>query len=211
MTNCFHSFVQTIKPENDQFVKITEKEYWQSVWDKFRDGDREAFKTIYNEFIDVLFAYGSRITSNTSLLEDAIQDVFVDVYTYGKKLNHPEFLQYYLFKTLKNNIVRKLKENRRFDYSSNDELLFELKFPIEEQDNEQLDEQRLLLKEEIKNLDSRKRELLFLKFNSGLTYNEIGLLLNLKPDTVKKQIQRTLKYFKERFQGQSFQFFAFFF
>ena len=34
------------------------------MWNKFRDGDREAFKTNYNEFIDVLFAYGSRITSN---------------------------------------------------------------------------------------------------------------------------------------------------
>ena len=191
-------------------MKTSEKEYWQSVWDRFRDGDREAFKTIYNEFIDVLFAYGSRITSNTSLLEDAIQDVFIDVYTYGKKLNHPEFLQYYLFRCLKNNILRKLKENRRFESSNNDELAFELKFPIEQQDNEQLDEQLLLLKEETENLDSRKRELLFLKFNSGLTYNEIGQLLNLKPDTVKKQVQRTLKYFKERFQNKSFQFFTFF-
>ncbi len=192
-------------------VKNTEKEYWQSVWDKFRDGDREAFKTIYNEFIDVLFAYGSKITTNTCLLEDAIQDVFVDVYTYGQKLRHPEFLQYYLFKSLKNNIVRKLKENRRFESSNNDELAFELKFPIEEQDNEELDEQLLLLQKEIKNLDSQKREVLFLKFNSGLTYTEIGLLLNLKPDTVKKQVQRTLKYFKERFQGKSFQFFALFY
>lgn len=160
-------------------VKNTEKEYWQSVWDKFRDGDREAFKTIYNEFIDVLFAYGSKITTNTCLLEDAIQDVFVDVYTYGQKLRHPEFLQYYLFKSLKNNIVRKLKENRRFESSNNDELAFELKFPIEEQDNEELDEQLLLLQKEIKNLDSQKREVLFLKFNSGLTYTEIGLFLKI--------------------------------
>jgi RNA polymerase sigma factor (sigma-70 family) len=192
-------------------VKTTEKEYWQSVWDKFRDGDHGAFKTIYNEFIDVLFAYGSKITANQCLLEDAIQDVFVDIYSYGKKLNHPEYLQYYLFRCLKNNIVRKLKENRRFEPSSDDELVFELKFPIEEQDNEELDEQLLLLREEIKNLDSRKRELLFLKFNSGLTYKEIGLLLHLKPDTVKKQVQRTLKYFKERFQNRSFNFFAFFY
>lgn len=192
-------------------MKTTEKEYWQSVWDKFRDGDSGAFKTIYNEFIDVLFAYGSKITTNQCLLEDAIQDVFVDIYTYGKKLNRPEYLQYYLFRCLKNNIVRKLKENRRFESSHNDEHVFELKFPIEEQDNEELDEQLSLLREEIKNLDSRKRELLFLKFNSGLTYTEIGLLLNLKPDTVKKQVQRTLKYFKEHFQGKSFNFFVMFY
>jgi RNA polymerase sigma factor (sigma-70 family) len=191
-------------------VKSTEKEYWQMVWDKFREGDREAFKTIYNEFIDVLFAYGSKITSNNFLLEDAIQDVFVDIYSYGKKLNHPEYLEYYLFKTLKNNIIRKLKENRRFDYSEGGEYNFELKFPAEDPENEEqrLEKQLKLLKEEIKNLDSKKRELLFLKFNSGLTYTEIGLLLDLKPDTVKKQVHRILQYFKQRFQNKFFDFFV---
>lgn len=190
-------------------MKSTEKEYWQMVWDKFREGDREAFKTIYNEFINILFAYGSRITRDNSLLEDAIQDVFIDIYSYSKKLHHPEYLEFYLLKTLKNNLVGKLKENRRFDYGEGNEFLFELKFPIEEPnlDEQQLEKQIFLLKEEIKNLDNRKRELLFLKFNSGLTYTEIGLLLNLKPDTVKKQVQRILKYFRVRFQNNFFELF----
>ncbi|QGY42477.1 sigma-70 family RNA polymerase sigma factor [Maribellus comscasis] len=190
-------------------MKGTEKEYWQMVWDKFREGDREAFRTIYNEFIDVLFAYGSKLTSNNFLLEDAIQDVFINIYSYGKKLQHPEYLEYYLFKTLKHNIVRKLKESRRFDYGEENEFLFNLKFPVEDSnlDEQQLEKQISLLKQEIKNLDSRKRELLFLKFNSGLTYTEIGLLLDLKPDTVKKQVQRILAYFRKRFQNNFFELF----
>ena len=190
-------------------MKSTEREYWQLVWEKFRSGDREAFNTIYTEFIDSLFAYGSRITSDVCLLEDAIQEVFIDIYSYGKKLNHPEFLEYYLFKTLKNNIIRKLKEKRRFDYSKNDETSFELKFPIEEPftDEPELEKQLLALREEINNLDTKKRELLFLKFNSGLTYAEIGLILNLKPDTVKKQVQRILAYFRKRFQNNFFELF----
>jgi RNA polymerase sigma factor (sigma-70 family) len=174
-----------------------DKEYWQLVWDNFKAGDRQAFETIYNEFVDVLFAYGSKITSNKALLEDAIQDVFIDVYTYGKSLRHPELLEFYLFKVLKRNLIHKLKENSRFDHSTEVQDHFDLKFPVEfiEQEKQELEKQCKLLQLEIQNLDARKRELLFLKFNSGLTYAEIGQLLNMKPDTAKKQVRRIIKYF----------------
>jgi hypothetical protein len=38
-----------------------DKEYWQLLWDKFKAGDKKAFETIYNEFVDVLFDYGAKI------------------------------------------------------------------------------------------------------------------------------------------------------
>ena len=177
-----------------------DKEYWQLIWDKFRAGDRLAFETIYNEFIDSLFAYGSKITKNRAILEDAIQDVFLDVYTYGKNLRQPEFLEFYLFKSLRRNLVRKLKENRRFEHSNEFQNFIDLKFPVELIDHEKqlLEKQCKILQFEIQSLNARNRELLYLKFNSGLTYNEIGQLLNIKPDTVKKRVRRIIKYFHNR-------------
>ena len=175
-----------------------DKDYWQYVWDKFRSGDRGAFESIYHEFADALFSYGSRFTHDKGLLEDAIQDVFVDAYTYGRKLRQPEYLGYYLHKSLKNNLIRKITENRHSVYDD-DQKVFELRFPVEETDDLILQEEEWLirLQDEISNLDSGKRELLFLKFNSGLTYTEIGKLLDIHPETVKKQVQRLLKYFRK--------------
>lgn len=177
-----------------------DKEYWQHIWTKFKAGDKEAFETIYNEFIDVLFDYGAKICSDKALVEDAIQDLFIDIYKYSICLNHPEYLEFYLLKSLKRNIIRKLKENRRFDYADDNSEKFNLKFLIEEeQENENLRGHLNLLQKEIKNLDTKKRELIFLKFNSGLTYVEIGNLLDMKPDTVKKQIQRLIKTIRGKF------------
>jgi len=176
-----------------------DKEYWQFIWDKFRNGDSNAFETIYDEFIDVLFAYGFKITDNRALLEDAIQDVFINIYTYGKKLRHPELLEFYLFKTLKRNIIRKKKENRLFKITSDPACEFELKFPLEdfEADMRQKENRLQFLYDEIQNLDAKKKELLFLRFNSGLTYVEIGKLLNMKPDTAKKQVKRIIHYLQK--------------
>lgn len=180
-------------------MKNTEREYWQLVWEKFRNGDREAFKTIYNEFIDSLFVYGTKITSDRELLKDAIQDLFIDVYTYGTKLRQPELLEFYLFKSLKRNLIKKLKETQKF--TSTKEFLekFELQFTIEEEIfGDESDERLVSLQKEINNLEPSKKELLFLKFNSGLSYKEIGKILDMKPDTAKKQVYRLLKQIREK-------------
>lgn len=170
------------------------KEYWQLLWNNFKAGDKKAFETIYNEFFDVLFDYGCKITSDKAIVEDAIQDLFIDIYKYSIRLRHPEYLEFYLFKSLKRIIIRKLIENRKFDYADDSPEKFNLKFQIEEEtQNENLEGHLNLLQKEIKNLDAKKRELIYLKFNSGMTYVEIGKLLDMKPDTVKKQIQRLIK------------------
>ena len=176
----------------------SEREYWQLIWDKFKSGDRNAFETIYSEYIDTLFAYGARLTSDRYLLEDSIQDLFIDIYTYKSGLRNPDFLEYYLFKSLKRNIFRKLKDRNRFDHSDSVKEEFDLKFSIEEYKYEIDDERLRSLQKEVQNLSARQRELIYLKFNSGLTYNEIGKLLDLKPDTVKKQVYRLLKQIRTK-------------
>lgn len=175
---------------------MADREYWQIIWEKFRSGDPSAFETIYNEYVDALFSYGSRITSHRALLEDAIQDVFIDIYSYGSALRKPESLEYYLFKTLKRIIYKKLKEKYRFTHPEQLVEQFDIHFSLENTERDISDEHILKLKKELQNLESKKRELLFLKFNSALTYNEIGKLIGLSPDAVKKQVHRLLKYLR---------------
>lgn len=176
-------------------------EYWQMVWNNFKAGDRDAFQTIYNEFVDALFSYGHKITSDRDLVKDSIQDLFIDVYTYGSKLNKPESLEFYLYKTLKRIIIRKLIEQKK--HTSVEELknLFELEFYSDEvASNGEQEEQFTELKKELSNLTPSKRELLFLKFNSGLTYEEIGKILDVKPNTVKKQVYRLLDQLRKNIE-----------
>ena len=67
---------------------------------------------------------------------------------------------------------------------------------LDDSQNEQIES----LQKVLNTLDSKKRELLFLKFDSGLNYNEIGDLLNMKPDTVKKQVYRIIHYLRENYK-----------
>jgi RNA polymerase sigma factor (sigma-70 family) len=172
------------------------RDYWQFVWSKFRSGDRSSFEEIYNEFTDRLFVYGNKITTDKELVKDAIQDLFIDLYKYHPTIKNPELLEFYLYKSLKHAIIKKLQKENRLQSIQPDFNSFELAFYAETEDFQDDSKSRQLdsLQKALKGLDQQKRELLFLKFDSGLTYSEIGELLNLKPDTVKKQVYRIIQH-----------------
>jgi RNA polymerase sigma factor (sigma-70 family) len=95
-----------------------------------------------------------------------------------------------------------LRDNRHYTHPEQFPDQFNLKFPLEQSDLEIKEENLNLLHKELLSLDSKKKELLFLKFNSGLTYNEIGQLLEFNPDTVKKQVYRILGYLKSKLKSK---------
>ena len=111
---------------------VRDRNQWIDVWKRFRLGDRFAFSEIYEEFADVLFAYGIKITNDRELVKDCIQDLFYNIYRYNIKLQRPEYLEFYLFRSLKNDIVRKMKSGRH-QASLTDEnvVLFDFKFQAE--------------------------------------------------------------------------------
>lgn len=175
------------------------------VWLRFRSGDQIAFSEIYEEFIDSLFAYGSKITRDRELVKDCVQDIFVDLQRLQPNLHHPEYTEFYLFKSLKNAILHKIQESKKIKSLPIDEMvIFDLQFNIE-QDIFDLESDQLRvekLKSVLQTLDPQKRELLFLKFSTGLNYIEIGQLLDMNPDTVKKQVYRTLDHLRGKYGSQ---------
>lgn len=175
------------------------------VWCRFRSGDRAAFREIYEEFIDLLYAYGSKITRDHELVKDSIQDIFIDLQRLQPNLHHPEYIEFYLFKSLRNSILHKIHENKRTKSLPIHKMkIFDLQFNIE-QDAFDLESDRIRiekLKSILQTLDTQKRELLFLKFSTNMSYIEIGQLLCVNPDTLKKQVYRTLNHLHDKYGSQ---------
>jgi RNA polymerase sigma factor (sigma-70 family) len=184
---------------------VKNRSHWSEIWIRFHSGDRNAFIEIYEEFIDLLFAYGSKITNDRELVKDCIQDLFYNLYRSVPDVHHPEYLEFYLFRSLRNEITHKIKKNKlRSSLTCEGMVQFNLKFQVEQNGFAgESDELRIkAVKQVLATLDPQKRELLFLKFNSGLNYAEIGRLLDINPDTVKKQVYRTLDHLRNKFGNQ---------
>ncbi len=185
---------------------------WRETWLKFKGGDMDAFHRIYVAYFDKLHAYGSKLTSEQSLLEDSIQELFLQLYTRRNHLSKDVNLEYYLLKSLKLTIYQRLRRKERMVPSGlanedRENNLFEFRLENEEQQTGEEEDNELL--QALGSLDSKQRELLYLKFYNSLSYKEIGDILGINPDSAKKQVYRIIKKLKHNFRGFSIELFLY--
>jgi len=174
----------------------TDMDYWQIIWRNFKNGSNEAFEQIYNEFIDVLYRYGTKISANDDIVKDSIQQLFLELYSSRTKLSNPESIEFYLLKALKRIIIhRETKESIYIEYQDSVLPTFEIELDIENKIvfSEQEHSKFKLLNEILGSLSAENKELLYLKFYSGLNNQQIGAMIGAKSDTVRKQTIRILK------------------
>lgn len=187
--------------KEDKSYTIQRKE----LWTRFKQGDSLAFQEIYNQYIDVLLAYGSKITSDRELLKDCIHDLFISLHKYCKRINEYEYIEFYLFKSLKRIVVKQMsRESLKESLTNNMDIHFNLNFNIEEDyiRNETEKSRFNQLQEAFDALEPQKKELIFLRFYSGLSYAEIGEIVGMKTDTVKKQVYRIFDYLRDNHQSK---------
>ena len=172
---------------------------WQDVWNEFKKGDMEAFRQIYNAFLSNLYSYGSKLTNNTLVVEDSIQEMFLDLYTHRKNLSETDNLEYYLLKVLRRTIFHKLKQENRFQSLEDHKLeTFNIDFEIERNMPDDIQEEKItLIKDSLSTMEPQNREILYLKFYRELSYNQISELLGIKPDSAKKQVYRIVSKLRE--------------
>lgn len=177
-------------------------DYWKIIWNDFKNGDNGAFEKIYYKNIEVLFRYGTKIANDRDLVKDCIQQLFLELISSRTKLSDPENIELYLLKALKRIIFHKVTESKKHNLFSETDLLgFEIELDYESHTilTEEKQSKMKLLNEAMLTLSHEKKEMLFLKFYTGLNNQQIASMLGLKPDTVQKQIYRILKSLHIRF------------
>lgn len=178
------------------------------VWEAFIFGDKKAFAQLYNQYVDTLFRYGNKIANNRDLVLDAIQEVFLELYlTRRKNKILPENLKYYLLLALKRNIIKKLRNKRRFllSESFNYEYSFEPEYSIERKiiETEHTTSINRRVQDVLKKLPSKQKEALYLRYNESMDYEEISKILNVNIESVRKQVYRALKTIRESLKKES--------
>ena len=75
------------------------------LWELFREGKEIAFTHIYQTHFEALFQYGCQFTKNESLVEDALQDMFIELREKRKQTIIQTSVRNYLFTCLRRRIL----------------------------------------------------------------------------------------------------------
>ena len=169
-----------------------ELKYWESL----RNGDKASFAWIYDRYFKLLYNYGKKIGIDNDALEDAIHDLFVDLWRFRENLASTTSVRFYLYRSLRRRVIRNDVGKNYFTEAG---LIIEdaltLISPSSEQEiiDEEIRNQRVhRLKMLLNDLAPRQYEALVLRFYDELSFAEIASVLNVNEQSARNLIQRGL-------------------
>lgn len=164
-------------------------------WHQFVSGDNDSYSWIYNTYVQVLYQYGHRFSSNSEIIKDCIQEVFTSLYKNREHLITPDNIKVYLLVSLKNCLIRTLYKESIYDRELPENIWFYLEPTVEDEfiDNEQYVHQQKKIKEILDLLTPRQKEIIYYRYIQELSMDEICMLMDLNYQSAQNLIQRSLK------------------
>jgi RNA polymerase sigma-70 factor (ECF subfamily) len=170
------------------------------IWDDFLHGSKAAYSFMYEKYARVLYNYGYKIAQNRQLTEDCLQDLFLTILETRERLGHTDSIKFYLMRSLRREIVRKLNGNHHMLDGAEHEVDFQVEFQYEPTwlDSQISRERSEAVLRELNQLPARQKEALFLKFFDGLSYDEIAGIMGIETTSAYKVIYKAIASLQKR-------------
>lgn len=160
--------------------------------------DERAFAALYEKYHRKLFYFVYSFTCSQQAAEDAVQEVFVKVWTERNNLAGITNFNAWIFRVLRNQVMNNLKRMAHETL-----ILAEIAKRMGPGGEEVYDlinykDIHAVLKKAIDELPAQQQQVIQLSREEGLKYNEIAARLRISPLTVKKHAAQALQSLREK-------------
>ena len=170
---------------------MTEAEWENTI------NDDNAYAKLYVGYYKKFYNYGKKFTGNTLIIEDAIQEVFLDAWAKKGKMLQVRSVEAYFFSSFRYILFQKLKQNKK--QPGNEGFPEEPSFSIESVliNREMHRALQVKLKIAFERLTTRQCEAVFLRFYQNLSYDQVAQVLGISVKATYKIIARSLTALRE--------------
>jgi len=158
-----------------------------------RTGQREeAFGELYSRLSSNVFSYCMRVLGNRDKAYDVFQETFMRLYQSAERIEHLENVRAYAL-TICRNLCLNEKKRAQSQLVEFDETMYNPGMSREADRSEMMN----LIAMALELLPHDMREAFVLREYDGLSYNEVGALLNIKVETAKVRVFRARQRIRE--------------
>ena len=173
-------------------VEITE------LWTALRKGDKGAFNSLTILFYPTLYNYGTKLTRDYTLVEDCIQDLFLDLWRRRLYLGETEHVKFYLLKSLRRKVYAERKSKDKWllqDWEHADMTEFDGEFSAESMiiESESAEINIRKLQQVLGSLSKRQREAIYLKFYQEMDNEQISKMMSINYQSVRNLVHTAIK------------------
>lgn len=165
------------------------------LWDTFRSGDRAAFSQLYEWFSADLYRYGYNLIRNRQLVEDCLHELFLHLHENRARLGPTNNIRFYLYRALRRRLLDTVTRLNKLD---SDAYLFDnatfLIQPYEQSlvEEQFMEQQKLLVIAQLNKLPKRQKEILYLVYMKGLSYQQAAEVMDITMKSVYNTINVAL-------------------
>ena len=178
-------------------MKTQDNNDYRAIWDSFIvNGNQEAIGMIYYGHYDLLYNFGLKYTRDVQIIEDSIQNIFGYFLKSGSKLSPVKNFRGFLLQSFRHQLLSDIKKRNRvfrlnnFKGENSDCHEPEVNEIFEREWSRRL---RLKLGICMEHLTVKQKEILYLRFQCELSYDEIAAMLDITVDSCYKLVYRSLK------------------
>ena len=164
--------------------------------EKLKNGDNNAYTLLMNDYYKNLCGYANLFTKDPSKSEDIVQNIFVKIWIYRKKIDPNISIKKYLYKSVYNEFIDQYRKNKSV-ISLEEKYLKVIDTII---DDNSLDIEKLMMNvnREIDKLPEKCKRVFILNKKEGLTHDEIAEYLQISTKTVESHITRAFKILNQK-------------
>lgn len=167
------------------------------LWKQLCQSDQKAFKALYDRLAEDILSYGYKLCRDKSLVEDALQEVFVSCWEKRHSLPPVANVKSYLFTAIRNRLYRKMKSSPSWDpLEDGGNTLFNLDIRIDPDAFDDIPDRGNLItkvKSMVEQLSDRQKEIVYLKYFEGMDYKEIEQIMGLEYQSLRNLMAKALK------------------
>lgn len=177
------------------------------TWNSFKNGEEWAISYIYTENAEKLYFYGLKLTPDRDLVEDVLQDLFAGLIKNRKSLGSTENIFFYLLKSFKRKLLRKIQSEKRYERNEDIEgYSFDVIWSVEHELilNELSEHKQKMLSEALQKLTPRQKEAIYLRFTKELDYKEVAGLMDISVEACRNLIAKSISIIKKNISDNGY-------
>jgi RNA polymerase sigma factor (sigma-70 family) len=167
-----------------------------ALWLAFRSGDNKALGILAERYFTTLKRYGLKFMVDETVVDDCIQDLFLELWQNRHKISQTASVKFYLLKSVRNSIIEYLRYQKRF--ANEESLHWDTALPDHFNAESLLIEQETLdslvaqVNAQMSDLPKREREALYLRYFENLSVAEISDIMGVNKQSVSNFLQKAL-------------------
>ena len=172
----------------------------RQLWLQIAKGDEQAFNNLFDSLVGYLYNYGLSITQDRSLIEDSIQDIFVELWNKREHIKIENSPKYYILVSFRRKLLKELKSNQYISLNADEHITSDKSQETKIIESETHTLRTIKIEHLQEYLSPRQREAIFLKFYEAQNSQQIADIMDIDIKGVYKLISQALIRLKKHYK-----------